>query len=98
MATIALLPCDLKSRATYLGNRELPSNYMGDFSLMGFVVDRYQDACTLLASAGYRLHQQAGGMDINIDTPLHLPKIKALLTANNIHCDWSDIADTLYQA
>lgn len=98
MGTIALLPCDIKSRAKYLGNRELPSNYMGDFSLMGFVVDRYQDACSLLATAGYRLDEQEGGTDIRIDDPLHLPKIKALLTANNIRCNWSDIADTLYQA
>lgn len=98
MGTIALLPCDTKSRADYLSNRGLPDHYMGDFSLMGFVVDRYQDACTLLASAGYRLIRREGGMDINIDAPLHLAKIKALLTANNIRCDWSDIADTLYQA
>jgi hypothetical protein len=98
MGTIALLSCDVKSRANYLGNKQLPNNYMSDFSLMGFVVDRYQDACTVLASAGYRLHRQEGGMDISIDTPLHLPRIKALLTANNIRCDLSDIADTLYQA
>lgn len=98
MGTIALLPCDIKSRANYLGNRVLPINYMNDFSLMGFVVDRYQDACTLLASAGYRLDRQDGGTDINIDTPHHLPKIEALLTLHNIRCEWSDIADTLYQA
>jgi len=98
MGTIALLPCDSKSRANYLGTRELPTNYMGDFTLMGFVVDRYQDACTLLVSAGYQLNRQEGGMDINIETPLHLPEIQALLTANDIRCDWLDIADTLYQA
>lgn len=98
MGTIALLPCDMKSRATYLGNRELPDNYMSDFSLMGFIVDRYQDARALLATAGYRLDEQEGGTDVRIDNPQHLPKIKALLTANSIRCDWSDIADTLYQA
>ena len=98
MCKIALLPCDINSRGKYLGNRELPNNYMGDFTLMGFVVDRYQKALTLLAKSNYRLDEQEGGTDISIDTPLDLQEIKALLTANNIRCDFSDIADTLYQA
>lgn len=98
MGVIALLPCDINSRGRYLGNKQLPNNYMADFTLMGFVVDRYQEAIALLSSAGYRLDEQEGGTDISIDTPRHLPEIKALLTANNIRCDFSDIADTIYQA
>jgi hypothetical protein len=98
MAKIALLPGDTKSRGIYLGNKELPQNYMGDFTLMGFVVDSYQEALTLLTSAGYQLDELEGGTDICIDTPQCLPEIKALLAANNIRCDFSDIADTFYQA
>jgi hypothetical protein len=40
MGKIALLPCDINSRGKYLSNRDLPQNYMADFTLMGFVVDR----------------------------------------------------------
>ena len=98
MGKIALLPCDIESRGKFLGNRELPDNYMGDFTLMGFVVDRYQEALTLLTAAGYYLDEQQGGADIYVDTPLQLPEIQTLLAANNIMCDFSDIADTLYQA
>ncbi|TKB24117.1 hypothetical protein FCL47_19585 [Desulfopila sp. IMCC35006] len=98
MGKIALLPCDSHSRARYLDNRELPYNYMADFTLMGFVVGQYQLAVSLLISAGYRLDAQDGGTEIYIDTPGNLREIKALLTANNISCDISDIADTLYQA
>jgi len=98
MGKIALLPCDIKSREIYLGNKELPQNYMGEFSLMGFVVDGYQEALTLLTSAGYKLDEQPGGTDISIDTPQRLPEIKAFLAANNIRCEFSDIADTFYQA
>lgn len=98
MGTIALLPCDIKSRGTYLSNRDLPSNYMSDFTLMGFVVDRYHEALSLLISAGYRLEELEGGTNVSIDNPLHLTEIQTLLTANNIRCDFSDIADTLYQA
>lgn len=98
MGKIALLPCDYHSRATYLGSRELPDNYMADFTLMGFVVGHYSKAVALLTTAGYSLEEQQGGTDIRIDTPRKLQEIKALLTTNNIRCDLSDIADTLYQA
>lgn len=98
MGRIALLPDDNSSKGTYLSNRKLPQNYMGDFTLMGFLVDRYQEALILLTAAGYQLDKQEGGTDICIDNALHLTQIKALLIANNIRCDFSDIADTLYQA
>ncbi|MGB3211597.1 MAG: hypothetical protein WBB19_12905 [Desulforhopalus sp.] len=98
MGKIALLPCDIYSRGRYLANRDLPLNYMGDFTLMGFIVDRYQDAITLLTAVGYRLEERQGGTDICFDTPEHLLEIKDILTTNNITCNFGDIADTLYQA
>lgn len=98
MGKVALLPCDTNSRGKYLDSRELPNNYMADFTLMGFVVDRYQEALTVLTKSRYQLDEQEGGTDISIRTPLDLLEIKALLTANNISCDFSDIADTIYQA
>ncbi len=98
MGKIALLPCDINIRGKYLGNKELPDNYMGDFTLMGFVVDRYQEALTLLTNSRYRLDEQQGGADICINSPKDIQEIKTLLTANNIRCDFSDIADTIYQA
>lgn len=98
MGKIALLPNDIKNRDIYLSNKKLPDNYMADFTLMGFVVDLYQEALTLLTLEGYQLEEQMGGADISIDNPMRLQEIKALLIANNIRCDFSDIADTLYQA
>ncbi len=71
---------------------------MADFTVMGFVVDRYSEALDLLSSAGFRLDQQEGGTGIFIDTPCRLPEIGALMAVNNISCEFSDIADTLYQA
>lgn len=98
MSILALVSGDLQSRGKYLDSRTLPDNYMADFTLMGFVVDRYQEARTLLISAGYRVDEQEGGSDIRITRPRHLQEIKALLTAHDIQCDFSDVADTLYQA
>ena len=98
MGKIALLPCDINSRGESLDNMVLPSKYMEDYSLMGFIVDRYQEALTLLTNNSYQLVEQKGGADIYIDTLLDLQKIKSLLRANNIRCDFSDIADSIYQA
>jgi len=98
MGKIALLPSDTHSRGKYLERRKLPDNYMGDFSLMGFIVDRYQEALTLLRNFKYQLDVHKGGTDIYIDTPQDLQNIKTLLIANNIRCDFSDIADSLYQS
>ncbi len=98
MGTIALVPCDCRSRALYLDNRVLPDNYMADFTLLGLVVDQYRQSVTLLQSAGYMVEELPGGADIRIDTPAALQRIHMLLRANNISCDFADIADTLYQA
>lgn len=98
MFTVALLPYDTVSRGAYLCNRDLPANYMGDFTLMGFLVDHYQAALALLTSSGYRVAEQQAGADIFIDAPRRLPEITAFLAAHNIRCDLADIADTLYQA
>lgn len=98
MAKIAILPDDMNSRCKYLDNTMLPSNYMEDFTLLGFIVDRYPEALTILANDSYQLVEHKGGADIYIDTPQDLQKIKALLTANSVRCEFSDIADSLYQA
>jgi len=100
MTNIALLPSDIYSRGIYLDSVDIPTNYMEDFTIMGFIVDQsnYRRALTLLTSAGYLLAEIEGGTDISISTPLHLTEIKALLTANDIRVEFSDIADTFYQA
>ncbi len=100
MGNIALLPSDIESKGKYLGNKELPTNYMGDFTLMGFVVDEknYREALTLLSSAGYLLVEVEGGTDISVNSSMHLAEIRVLLAANDIRVELSDIADTFYQA
>ena len=71
---------------------------MGDFSVMGFVVDRYDSAAALLVSQGYQLKQVDGGAEIPITGAGQLLNIKSILTKENITCEYTDVADTLYQA
>lgn len=98
MPQIALLPCNIMNRGAYLESRELPTKYMEDYSLMGFVVDRYQQALHVLSSAGYKIEEQTFGADITVNSPGLIPEIRDLLATHDIRCDISDIADTIYQA
>jgi hypothetical protein len=71
---------------------------MSDFSLMGFVVDRFPEACKILRSAGFQVTEQGGGADIEIDGSVQLPEIQSIFSSSDIGCEFSDIADTIYQA
>ena len=98
MGKIALVACDLESRGRYLGTKSIPANYMSDFSLLGFIVDRLPEACALLAKAGYQVEQRDGGADIAFDSVERLAAIPSLLAHHRIACQMADVADTLYQA
>jgi len=98
MSRIAILPCDVESRGTYLSTQTLPDDYMSDFSLMGFVVEHYNDALNVLESAGYTLEKHEYGAEVHIDDHRHLLKIQKLFSLNNLTNSYSDVADTLYQA
>lgn len=98
MAIFPVLPADIKSREIYLNSRPLPLKYMEDFSSMGFVVDRYTEACALLLAEGYSLNRHQYGSDLLVEGPAKIMEINTLLISKNINCTFSDIADTLYQA
>ncbi|MEE4241884.1 MAG: hypothetical protein V2I36_10475 [Desulfopila sp.] len=98
MITIAIFPIDSSCRAEYLENFQIPLNYMSDFSLMGFVVDRYNDAITLLTSSGYPITKLPSGAEIVLQHSGDLLEIQNLLLKNRIQCHYSDIVDSLYQA
>ena len=98
MNRIVLCHNDAGSRANYLQNQTLPDNYMTDYTVMGLVVDCYDEAVALLKSSGYQLEQMYGYSEVVVDSPHQLPIIQNILAAEEIYCEYSDIADTLYQA
>lgn len=98
MTLVPVLPADIRHREIYIDNRTLPVNYTEDFSLMGFIVDNYRQACSLLLSEGYQLEQHQSGTDLFIEKPAQIRAINDLMSSHNINCTYTDIADTLYQA
>ena len=98
MAKLIIVPDNVRSRAQYLSGSELPLNYMEDFSIMGFIVDRLTEAQNLLAAHGFSVQEQQGGINIQIENPEQLTEISSLFAGNNIRSVYTDIADTIYQA
>lgn len=98
MMRIVLCQNDAVSRAGCMQSQVLPDNYMGDYSQMGFIVDRYDATVLLLKSSGYLLVENDGYTEVIVESHRQLPIIQKILAAENMYCEYSDIADTLYQA
>jgi hypothetical protein len=94
----ALVGNDCAGKAPYLNRKTLPANYMADFTILGFVVNRYPAASSLLTRAGYDLVDLDGGADITVGSRQEIGAIRGLLTCHRIHCEFSDVVDTLYQS
>lgn len=96
--TITLVADSWRCREECLQQLTLPLFSMGDFSLMGIVVDNFLAACHTLHKAGYKVLDKSGAADIFFDGPEQLPLLLALLDDASIRADYRDIAETLYQA
>jgi hypothetical protein len=98
MVKIALVADNCMSRSEYLETCQLPDFYMEDFSVLGFSVQQYDEACTLLRNAGYSMLDKRGGTDILLEDATQVVAIQDILQQNAIKVEFSDIADTIYQA
>ncbi len=98
MVKIPLIGNTCKSRSEYLETCHLPDFYMEDFSVIGFSVQQYDEACTLLRNAGYSMLEKKSGVDLLLEDIKQVAAVKDILQHNAIKVELSDIADTIYQA
>ena len=98
MPKVAIVSDDCRNRALYFNDKQLPVNYMEDFTVMGFIVNHHDKACTLLREAGYTLLESTNSTDIVIQHAGQLREIESFFKTNDIMSTYSDIADTIYQA
>lgn len=99
MISIPLLPEDQRVWEQYLADCGLPLNYMADYTRMGLVVNRFEQACRLLTRAELKLNcQPAGYCVLELPPPGNLPSVGELLEKGGVYWEYSDIAATLYQA
>lgn len=98
MTKIAIIPDNCASRAKYMESGEIPTFYMEDFSILGFIVNNFDGACSLLRSSGFTIEDKEVGGTILIEDVSSLPTIQNILNQGGIPAEFSDIADTMYQA
>jgi len=98
MPKVILLGSGCLDKAQYLQTRTLPAFYMADFTILGFTVPRPDAAGELLRQAGYKLHDNSCGVEIEIDNPREMTAIRDLLQGAGLHVEIGDIAEAMYQA
>jgi hypothetical protein len=84
-------------RACYLIARPLPIFYMSDYSVLGLLVDNLEKAVGVLGKNHFFVTEQAGDVEVVVDTPDRLPKIVQVLNANGVHCEIADVVGGIYQ-
>lgn len=80
-----------------MGNKNLPANYMSDYSVMGLVVGRLDAALRILKEKKYAVQKKSDGFEITIDSAGRMSEIVNLLHQNGIDYALTDIVDQVYQ-
>jgi len=96
MGALPILQKDQNQRAC-LGNKNLPANYMSDYSVLGLVVGRLDAALRILKEKKFEVLQKSGGFEITIDGAGRMSEIVNLLHRNGIDYTLADIVDQVYQ-
>jgi hypothetical protein len=77
--------------------RPLPAFYMADYSVLGFLVDRLEEAIRVLQGARYAVVNENGDFEVVVDHAGHIEVILQLLTANAVASEFADVVSGIYQ-
>jgi hypothetical protein len=80
-----------------LKNRNLPANYMSDFTVLGFLVDRLETALGILKEHNFEVHKNRDGIEVHIEAAGRMTEIADVLSRGGIDFALADIADQVYQ-
>jgi hypothetical protein len=81
----------------YLISRPLPIFYMSEFSVLGLLVDRLEEAIGVLDRNHFSVTQEAGDIEVAVDTPDHLQEMFQVLKANGVLFEIADMVNGIYQ-
>jgi hypothetical protein len=96
MGVLPILQKNSNQRA-WLGNKNLPANYMSDYSVMALVVGRLDAALRVLKEKKFEVQEKADGFEIAIDRAGRMAEIGDLLHQSGIDYTLADIVDQVYQ-
>jgi hypothetical protein len=79
--------------------RTLPINYMGDYSVIGILVDRLDDAVKMLQANGYAVTEGSSSClaEVHIRSSENIGELIDLLGANGIRCEVGDVVHSIYR-
>lgn len=77
--------------------RPLPTFYMSDYSVLGLLVNRPEEAVRVLGDNKYSLTDDDCGVEVAIDHPHHLQDVRRLLSAHGIDSEIGDVVHEIYQ-
>jgi len=93
--------CSLKNGTQCRGNatlaRPLPVFYMSDYSVLGLRVDKFEETVRLLEQKGFPVIQEAGDIEVVLESAGHLEGIVQLLKGGGIECELADVVGCVYQ-
>ena len=96
MAGLPILAKNQKLREC-LKNRNLPANYMSDFTVLGFIVDQLDTALRLLKEHNFEVLGNRDGYQIRIEGAGRMTELTEVLSSGGIDFTLADIADQMYQ-
>jgi hypothetical protein len=77
--------------------RPLPVFYMVDYSVMGLLVDRLNEALRTLKDHGFSIEEESWGSEVVIEGPARAREIVRLLQERGISCEMADVVGDMYQ-
>jgi hypothetical protein len=83
--------------ACYPLNRPLPIFYMSDYSVLGLVVDKLEEAVRVLGENGFLVLDETGDLEVSINHPGQLRDIVRLFKEHGIGCEVRDVVNGIYQ-
>lgn len=84
------------ARSRMIADR-LPVFYMSDFSILGLLVDKLEEAVRLMEASNLRVMHDGPCVEVAVNGPDHLAGIVRFLVNEGIECQVSDLIDEVYQ-
>ncbi len=96
MGALPILQKNQKKRAC-LANKNLPADYMSDYSVLGLEVGRLDTALHVLKEKQFEVRKKTDNFEITIDSVARMSEVLNLLNQNGIDYTLADIVDQIYQ-
>lgn len=81
----------------YSDCRPLPASYMSEYTVLGLVVDKLDQAVRILSGNGLSIAAEAFGAEVDMGDAAQFPEIVGMLAEAGIYCSIGDVIDSVYQ-